>query len=109
MGFVALLLDLVFDGVEPHRWWRPGRLAVVLVIAGSSAVHTWQQAQVRQTNVDLLAASLGERAAKDDLIVVTPWYMGITFERYYRGAAPWKTVPPLESHSFHRYDLIKAL
>ena len=27
--------------------------------------------------------------------------------RYYRGTAPWMTLPPIGAHAFHRYDLIK--
>jgi len=44
---------------------------------------------------------------KNDLIIVTPWYLGISFERYYRGHAPWVTIPPIEFHTFHRFDLVK--
>ena len=61
----------------------------------------------RQTNGDLLAAKLAKEADPQDLIVVTPWFFGMTFDRYYHGAAKWTTVPPITDHRFHRYDLIK--
>jgi hypothetical protein len=53
-------------------------------------------------------AALGlERAARPgDLVIVTPWYLGISFDRYYRGDARWTTLPPLADHAFARYDLL---
>jgi hypothetical protein len=63
--------------------------------------------QYRQTDVDVIAKVLGARAGAHDLIVVQPWYCGVTFDRYYRGTAPWVTLPPLEDCRMHRYDLLK--
>lgn len=65
-------------------------------------------ARGRQTNIDLIAAELRLHAKPNDLILVHPWYYGISFEWYYHGEAPWTTIPPLEDHRFHRYDLLKA-
>jgi hypothetical protein len=62
---------------------------------------------VRQTNVDLVAQHLHTAARPGDLIVVNPWYVGITFNRYYRGPVEWTTVPPIEDLTVHRYDLLK--
>ena len=107
MGVVALLLDFVFDSF-PKPFGRNVRIVGALIIALTSFLPTWRAAQVRQTNTDLVAAKLGQVAAKEDLIVVVPWYYGISFERYYHGAAAWMTVPPIEFHKFHRYDLFKA-
>ncbi|HEY1719408.1 MAG TPA: hypothetical protein VGH42_14105 [Verrucomicrobiae bacterium] len=59
------------------------------------------------TNVDRLARQLAAEAAPDDLIIVTPWYCGISFEHYFKGSTPWTTLPPLSDHSWHRYDLVK--
>jgi hypothetical protein len=61
----------------------------------------------RQTNGDLLAAQVARNADADDLIIVHPWYFGLTYGYYYRGAAKWTTLPPIEDYRFHRYDLIK--
>jgi hypothetical protein len=62
--------------------------------------------RIRQSNVDQIAAYLEENARGDDLIVVSPWFLGISFQRYYEGNTPWETVPPLEDHTIHRYDLL---
>jgi hypothetical protein len=44
----------------------------------------------------------------NDYVIVHPWYCGVTFKRYYKAAAPWTTLPPLEDYTEHRVDLLKA-
>jgi hypothetical protein len=56
---------------------------------------------LRLTNVDLAAAVIAREAGPDDLVVVMPWYCGITFQRYYSGRAPWITLPDFDDHRFH--------
>jgi hypothetical protein len=51
---------------------------------------------LRFTNVDLLVEPLAQQATVDDLVVVCPWYLGLTFDRYYRGAAPSMNFPDVE-------------
>ncbi len=58
------------------------------------------------TNVDRLAARVAAAASPQDLVVVTPWFCGLTFARYFHGPTPWETLPPLADHSIHRYDLV---
>ena len=60
---------------------------------------------LRQTNMDLAAAAVAG-AQRDDLVVVSPWFLAVSFNRYYVGAAPWSTIPPLEDTSVHRTDLL---
>src|SRR5207244_2663148 len=55
-----------------------------------------------------LDAQSASQAAVHDLVVVVPWPFGISFQRYYHGAAPWTTIPNISDHRVHRYDLIKA-
>jgi hypothetical protein len=61
----------------------------------------------RQTNGDLVAAQVARNAGADDLVIVHPWYFGLTYGYNYRGAAKWTTLPPLGDYQFHRYDLLK--
>jgi hypothetical protein len=61
----------------------------------------------RFTNVDRLTRQLAAGAGPGDFVVVSPWYCGISFDRYYQGPASWNTLPPLADHSSHRYDLVK--
>jgi len=63
---------------------------------------------VRQTNVDLVAAAVTRDVQPGDLVLVNPWYDGISFARYYRGRETWLTLPEITDHRFHRYDLLKS-
>lgn len=61
------------------------------------------------TNIDQLAAKITRESSAGDLVFVFPWQNGVSFQRYYRGQASWQTVPPLEFHRWHRYDLFKNI
>lgn len=82
-------------------------LGVAVLIAGAGGV--WRSLGVPNTNVDGIAARVAAGAGPGDLVVVNPWFVAITFDRYYRGAAGLRTVPPLDDHAVHRYDLVKTL
>jgi hypothetical protein len=108
MAVTALLLDAVAAADFQVRWLRYARPSLALVLALAGIVPTWKQAHVRQTNIDLIAVRLNREARNGDLILVSPWYLGITFQRYYTGEAHWLAVPAISDHQLHRYDLVKA-
>lgn len=99
-----------FDtGLPPlPRPLRVALLGVVLATAAIAVPCACQPLSGRLTNVDLLARRLTAEATPGDFIIVAPWYCGLTFDRYYKGAAAWSTLPPLKDHSLHRYDLLRA-
>jgi hypothetical protein len=111
VGFVGVLgcsLDLVAEVLSQGRRLRWCRLSLALVLGLAALPALASQTRLRQTNNDWLAEKLTQWAAPNDLIVVSAWYLGISFERYYRGSTPWVTVPPIDFHKFHRFDLVKA-
>ena len=61
----------------------------------------------RFTNVDLWSRQLAAEASPEDYVVVTPWYCGISFNRYFKSSTPWTTLPPLTDHLVHHYDLVR--
>ncbi len=77
-------------------------ITIVMAIPAARNDLNW-----RFTNIDLVARRAATEAGPDDFIVVTPWYCGITFDRYFKGSTPWNTLPPLTDHSTHRYDLVR--
>jgi len=79
------------------------RAAIAALCACVVAAGVLPQVRVRMTDVDAIAATLAREAKPDDLVVVFPWYCGISFARYYRGAAPWITLPDFESHRYHEH------
>lgn len=88
--------------------WRAVRLAVAVLAVFALALPALSLARVRMTNVDLVAARIAAEAMPEDLVVVAPWYMGVSYMRYARGATPWMTLPDLWDHRRHRFDLLKA-
>ncbi len=103
IAFAALCLDAAGGGIPPVlRAVAVG--AVVLTGIGPAFDGT----AIRQTNVDRLAEYVGAHADRRDVVVVHPWFYGVTWRRHYQGAAPWTTVPPLADLRIHRYDLLKA-
>ena len=106
MAFSAVCLDAIFFAV-----WCWARLATMILAAltiSSTFLFELPAVKCRQTNVDLAAARLSGEVAPNDYVIVHPWYCGVTFKRYYKAAAPWTTLPPLEDYAVHRYDLLKA-
>jgi hypothetical protein len=105
IALVACCLDVLVSHATKHAIYGTTALAAGLAIA--VVPKAVRDVQYRQTDVDVIAKILGARAGVRDLIVVQPWYCGVTFDRYYRGTAPWVTLPPLEDCRMHRYDLLK--
>lgn len=101
-------IDLLAAMLSHLGWIRFGRLACTIAAIAILTPLNWPKLFERQTNVDLIARELQQKAAQDDLIVVVPWQLGISFNRYYHGNTPWLTLPFIEDHQIHRYDLFKS-
>jgi hypothetical protein len=107
LALVAVCIDTIFGALIHDRSARVARLVVVSVVAAASILPALRAVRMRLTNVDLVAEQLQRSSDSSDVVVVTPWYHGVAFSRYYRGRAEWMTVPPLGFYRFHRYDLFK--
>jgi len=83
-----------------------GLSSVVVVIAAVVVFADQKVVNWRLTNLDLLCPQLAAASVPGDLVIVSPWYCGITFARYFKGPAQWETAPPLADHSLARYDLV---
>jgi hypothetical protein len=108
MALVAACLDAPLSLVARTPAGRRARLVLIVAVIALVIHPVWTAVRTRMTNVDRVASKLGGLAVSGDLIVVSPWYIGITFDRYYHGRADWVTVPPMASHAMHRYDLLKV-
>lgn len=104
MIVVTLCLDVI---VRRPFAFGGLRLALVAIAAVVLIPMSARWVGVRQTNVDHLAVYVSHAARPGDAIVVTPWFVGITFNRYYHGPVPWLTIPPIDDLRIHRYDLLK--
>jgi len=108
LALVAMTADILLGG-----WRRSGRaarwrtaLAALLVVV--ALPRAWAERTTRYTVVDEIAAAVSDAATPADLVVIDPWYAAISFQRYYRGRAPWTTLPEMAGVGIHRYDLMKA-
>jgi hypothetical protein len=105
---IAAALDLMASSLCTSTWLRLIKLGFGSAALIAAPFADWSAITERQTNVDIAARTVAARAAPGDLIIVTPWQLGIPFQRYYCGAAPWMTIPSIADHRVHRYDLMKA-
>jgi hypothetical protein len=62
----------------------------VAAVSLPGALHS---ALLRRTNMDLAVAVLEKKSEANDLILVNPFWMCPSFQQYYHGPAPWRTVP----------------
>ena len=101
----AVALDTML-AAAPLSWFKAARTAVALgavFLGGNSTVGLLQ---LRQSNVDYIAATLQHNAQPQDVILVSPWYYAVSLQRYY-GVAGLTTLPPLDEFRIHRYDLLQ--
>jgi hypothetical protein len=106
LALVAACFDCGIPLSAPPRLLRVAVFGFLIGTALIAAPAANDELRVHFTNVDRLAARVGEQSSPQDFIVVAPWFCGLTFSRYYHGSAPWQTLPPLPSHLTHSYDLI---
>lgn len=85
-------------------------LSVATLVGGfASAIAGSGYLRTRSTNADLVASRLESITSPSDMIIVNPWYDGVSFNRYYHGNTAWQTAPPISFHAFHRYDMVMKL
>jgi hypothetical protein len=106
LALVACLMDLVLGFVRAAGVRLVLRVLILAAMV-STLVSGWSRLDTRHTNFDSLARQLEKESTSRDLIVLTHWYGGITFGRYYHGPAKWTTLPPLEDYHLQRLDLVK--
>lgn len=107
LSIIAGTIDLLAASLCHIRWVRAARLAAVIAALIVMPIANWPKVTQRQTNLDLVAHKLEELAHREDLIVVDPWTLGVTFSWYYHGGTRWVTVPVMWDHRVHRFDLLK--
>ncbi len=110
---ILVLCAICLDGILSASWpalrpWGLMRIVFLVIMMVLNARPAWAEAHTRRSNLDLVAAFLGQNTSAGDLIVLQDAWEAITFNRYYRGQAQWVSIPPIDSHEVHRIDLVKA-
>jgi hypothetical protein len=104
----AVLIDaIVAHALEPSGAWALARAAAAIALAFVALNDTRELLAQRATQMDSLVARLTKELGPNDLIIVYPWSIGVSFAHYYHGATAWETLPPIDDHSVHRLDLVK--
>lgn len=101
LALVGATLDGVLAVVRrsaPARLAKAGAVALVVLAVAAPA---WNATRTRKTSLDLVAAQLETLAGSGDVVVLSPWYYGVAFDRYSRGPAGWTTLPPMEQPRVH--------
>lgn len=111
--FAACLLDIIFGSSHLIEGFtrsaillRGVRLFVALALLVLAALPSWAELPTRHTNLDIVAARLRTATRAGDLVLIPRWECAISLRRYYRGPAEVVTLPPIEDHRFHHYDLV---
>ena len=107
LSILAVSLDALAASLLSLKWIRLFRLLIALAAIAILPFYVWPKISQRQSNIDVVAKKVTELAKPVDLIVVAPWQYGISFNRYYKGAARWITLPKIGDLRVHRYDLFR--
>jgi hypothetical protein len=107
LTIAAVCIDIVFAKLSIARLPRVARLFVVITLSAVSFLPSAKFLRARMTNVDLVAQSIQKIAGPRDRVVVAPWYIGVSFSRYYHGRAPWAMLPSVGFERFQRFDLLR--
>jgi len=106
LALAVTCLDLAL--APDHRYLKVALAAFAVGTALSAFPLARAEMMQRFTNVDAIADLLRAEAGPEDYVVVSPWFCGITFARYYHGPAAWQTLPPLEDHRVHHFEAVNA-
>jgi hypothetical protein len=107
LAVCAICIDGISGSLIHTDRARQARLAAVIAFAALTIRPAFGTSAQRMTNIDIVADTLFSVATPGDFVVVDPWYLGVTFNRYYRARAPWETVPAIGFLGYHRFDLLK--
>jgi hypothetical protein len=101
----AICLDVASFSLP--LWWKASVALTLTIIATLQFDDSIKQVAVRQSNTDLVAQAIMRDATADDLVILQSWSSAISFVSYYHGRAPIWTIPNVQDHSFHRYDILR--
>jgi hypothetical protein len=105
LGLVAACVDGLFAST------RAPLVRVFLCLAALrycavNAAPDWYDARLRKTNIKLICDQLSRLENRGDLVVLSPWFYGVTFQRYHKGPAVYVAVPGVSFLSYQKMDLL---
>ena len=101
---VAATADLIWATFP--LWLRAARVGLTILAMATLPFWFWGYIIYAESNAETVAKMLEQNAEPVDLVVVSPWTYGISFNWYYHGRARWISVPQIDDHRIHRVDLL---
>ena len=95
-----ILLHPIARGVARERV-----VIIAVVVAALQLPWAYHDSGVRLTNFDVAANTLTQNATADDFILLSGFWLGLSFDRYYHGPTKWKSIPEINDFSSYRWDL----
>lgn len=108
LALVAVSLDAASAALAQTARQRLIRAGIALLLSLLQIGNALAVTGERRSNMDVVASKIQAGSREGDLVLVSPWYYGVSFHRYYRGPAEVLTLPPMPKPLFHRYDWVKA-
>ncbi len=108
LALLACNLEMMLARLMPVRFFQLFRCVLTVLLLAALTVPAYRETRTRMTNMDLIASRLEELAGPDDLIVVSPWYYGVSLNWYYHGSTRVESLPIIGRQPIHRYDLVMA-
>ena len=109
MAAAALSIQVVYATLRKNIGLTVANLVGSGLTAAAFIPSSYHLSELRKTNCDLAAAVVTKSAGHDDLVIVTRFTHAPTFQRYYRGTAPWTSVPSVGDHLQHRAYLARSV
>lgn len=104
--FGAICFHCLLQNFARQTWHRVVQLILIIVVAGLQIPWAYGDSGVRLTNVDAIAEALASRAKANDLILLTGFWSGLSFHRYFHGPTKWMTLPEINDLNVYRWDLV---
>jgi hypothetical protein len=109
MAAATLSMQVVYATLRKNIGLTVANLVGSGLTAAAFIPSSYHSSELRRTNCDLAAAVVANSTAQDDLVIVTRFTHAPTFQRYYRGTAPWTSVPAVADHLQHRAYLARSV
>ena len=107
LAVIALSVTISTVALRRFVAMRLFSLVVSIILAAALFRHAVDYTKMRLTNCDVAAAAVSTIAEPDDVIILTRFGFGITFQRYYRGSVGWHGIPDISDYRLFRWDLVK--
>jgi hypothetical protein len=111
LGLMVVLVSVLEAGIVkmpiPIAMKKLVRVIPALIIGALAVTNAPTELKRRATNMPDLIASIERSGGPNDLVILTEWYAGLTFNHLYPGNKEWMTIPDLGRNSVHRWDSLR--